>query len=45
MIENYKNAFSADTSNSGDVIYRKEKDIDSVILYLNKFSYIPLPLP
>ncbi len=30
LLENYKNAFSADTSNSGDVIYRKEKDIDVV---------------
>ena len=30
LLENYKNAYSADTSNSGDVIYRKEKDIDVV---------------
>ena len=30
LLNNYKNAFSADTSNSGDVIYRKEKDIDVV---------------
>ena len=30
LLNNYKNAFSADTSNSGDIIYRKEKDIDVV---------------
>ncbi|MEA1881468.1 MAG: LptF/LptG family permease [Candidatus Marinimicrobia bacterium] len=27
LLTNYKNAFSADTANSGDAIYRKEKDI------------------
>ena len=30
LLNNYKNTFSADTSNSGDIIYRKEKDIDVV---------------
>ena len=30
LLDDYKNKFSADTSNSGDVIYRKEKDIGIV---------------